>query len=92
MCVPISTMARFIWVFFVIASVLVGEPAMGAKTATVSGHIFTMGSDHVQTVWPNARVTLKNLGTNNESATVSDDLGRYTFSGIFPGQYEIMVA
>ena len=50
-----------------------------------------MGSDHVQTVWPNARVTLKNLDTKNESANVSDRLGTYTFNGVAYGHYEITV-
>ena len=34
-------------------------PAAG-KSSSVVGVIFTVDADHVQTVWPNARVTLKN--------------------------------
>ena len=73
-----------------IAFVLV--PALQAKTSTISGIIFTLGSDKVQTVWPNARITLKNLDTNNEAATISNDLGTYTFIGVLYGHYEITVA
>ena len=62
-----------------------------AKTATVGGVILTLGSDRMQTVWPNARVTLKNLDTNNEVAAVSNEVGRYAFSGVLYGRYEIAV-
>jgi hypothetical protein len=66
-------------------------PALEAKTTTVSGVVFTLGSDHVQTVWPNARVTLKSLGTHREVSTVSSDLGTYAFTGVLFGDYEITV-
>ena len=71
---------------------LLCEPDLEAKTATVGGVIFTLDSARVQTVWPNARVTLKSLDTNNEVATISDDLGRYGFTGVLDGHYEITVA
>jgi hypothetical protein len=77
--------------FVAILMALVCEAALEAKTATVGGVIFTLGSDQAQTVWPNARVTLKNLDTNNEVATVSNDVGRYAFSGVLYGRYEITV-
>src|SRR5215471_9554091 len=67
------------------------EPALAAKTATISGLIFTVGSDQAQVVWPNARVTLKSLDTNNEIDTISNDTGRYAFTGILYGSYEITV-
>lgn len=74
-----------------IAIALLIAPALAAKTATLTGVIFTVGSDHVQTLWPNARVTLKNLDTKNETATTSDSLGTYVFSSVRYGQYEISV-
>ncbi len=77
--------------FVAILMALVCEAALEAKTATVGGVIFTLSSDQAQTVWPNARVTLKNLDTNNEVATVSNDVGRYAFSGVLYGSYEITV-
>jgi hypothetical protein len=70
-------MAHAIWFFVAIVIALVFEAALVAKTTTVGGVILTLGSDRVQTVWPNARVTLKNLDTNNEVATVSNEVGRY---------------
>jgi len=74
-----------------IVTTLMFSSAIEAKTGNLSGVIFTISSDQVQTVWPNARVTLKNLDTKNESANVSDRLGSYTFNGIVYGHYEITV-
>jgi hypothetical protein len=62
-----------------------------AKTANVTGVVVTLGADHVQTVWPNARIILKSLDRNTESATISNDLGRFTFYGVVYGSYEITV-
>jgi hypothetical protein len=52
--------------------ILLTPVVMEAKVAAVSGVIFTVSSEHVQTLWPNARVTLKNLDTNDEYTTVSN--------------------
>src|SRR5215472_8842441 len=65
--------------------------AATAKSATINGVIYTLDANQVQTVWPNARVTLKNLSTKTETSTVSNDLGVYTFSGILYGGYEVTV-
>ena len=73
--------------FVAVLIVFVFVPALEAKTSTVSGIIFTLGSDKVQTVWPNARVTLKNVDTGSEAATVSNDLGTYAFTGVLYGHY-----
>jgi len=66
--------------------------AAAAKSANISGVIFALDSSRVQTVWPNARVTLKNLATNSEISTVSGDLGAYSFAGVLYGEYEVTVA
>ncbi len=65
--------------------------SLAAKTANVTGIVFTIGSDQTQTVWPNTRVTLKSLDRNTEAATISNELGRYTFTGVLYGRYEITV-
>ncbi len=75
-----------------LALLLVSSIAMLADTARISGTIFTINTNRVQTLWPNARITLKNLTTKRELTTVSNDLGQYSFSGILPGDYEISVA
>lgn len=77
----VCLMAHASRLFVAIVLALVFEATLEAKTATVGGAIFTLGSDKAQRVWPNARVTLKNLDRNNEAATVSNEVGRYSFSG-----------
>lgn len=60
-----------------------------ADTARLSGTIYTVDANQTQTVWPNARVTLKNVKTVREATTVSNELGQYSFAGILPGEYEL---
>jgi hypothetical protein len=62
-----------------------------AKSFTISGFIFTVGPDQVETLWPNARVTLHNVSTGNDFSTVSNDLGEYKFNGLLAGDYQITV-
>src|SRR6516164_5343976 len=79
----------------VILSVLISGVLSGAvvaaKTVRLSGTVFTVGADQTQTLWPNARVSLKSLTSRREVSTVSDDLGRYSFTAILPGDYELSV-
>jgi hypothetical protein len=75
----------------VIVILLLSGPLVEAKVANVSGVIFTLSSDRAQTLWPNARITLKNLATNDEYATVSNELGTYSFVGLLAGEYEMTV-
>ena len=79
---------------FVFALVLLGTAAalQAAGTARLSGMVYTVSSDQVQTVWPNARVTLKNKQTQNAVSTITSDRGEYVFAGIEPGEYELTVA
>jgi outer membrane receptor protein involved in Fe transport len=72
--------------------VLALAPAATAKSARVSGVIFTVAADKVQVLWPNARVSLKNLKSNHEVSTVSNDLGAYAFTGLVDGDYQVTVA
>ena len=78
----------FVAVLFVMALATVAA----AKSSSVVGIIFTVDPDHVQTVWPNARVTLKSSSTDAEISTVSNDLGAYHFDGVLVGEYEVTVA
>ncbi len=71
---------------------LIGLPARAADTAKLNGLVYTVGADQMQTVWPNARVTLKNMRTGNAVSTVSSDVGEFSFVGLEPGDYELTVA
>jgi len=62
-----------------------------AKTAKLTGTIYTLAADGSQTVWPNVRVTLRNLASGTEAATVSNELGAYLFQGVLTGDYEVRV-
>jgi hypothetical protein len=62
-----------------------------ADTTRLSGTIFTIDANRVQTLWPNVRINLKSLSTGREVSTVSNDLGQYSFSGILPGDYDLTV-
>jgi hypothetical protein len=76
--------------FLCVLSLLLSSPAF-ADTCWLSGTVFTLDSNHVQTLWPNARIALKNLSTGRELNTVSNELGQYFFAGILPGEYEVSV-
>ena len=71
--------------------VLTCVQAFAAKTANIKGIIYTLGSDKIQTLWPNARVTLKNLAAGMESTTISNNLGSYAFTEVLTGDYEVTV-
>jgi outer membrane receptor protein involved in Fe transport len=62
-----------------------------ADTARLSGTVFTIDANRIQTLWPNARISLKNSSSGRELTTVSNELGQYFFVGILPGEYEISV-
>lgn len=66
-------------------------PSAAAKSANISGIVFTLDPSHIQTVWPNGRVSLKNSRTKAEVSTVSSDLGAYSFAGVLYGEYDITV-
>ena len=74
-------------VLFVMA--LAGPAA--AKSSSIGGMVYTVDADRVQTVWPNARVTLKSVSANTEISTVSSELGVYSFDGVLYGEYEVTV-
>ena len=81
---PLQCLGAFLW------ALSFGIPTL-ADTARLSGTIFTIDSNHVQTVWPNARITLKSLSSGRELATISSELGEYSFVGIRHGDYELSV-
>jgi len=62
-----------------------------AGTSRISGVIFTIDSNRIRVLSPNARITLKNLISGRELSTVSNDLGQYSYVGILPGKYELTV-
>jgi hypothetical protein len=83
--------------FFFLALSPIATVTPAQKTARLSGTVYTIGTDQVgtdqvQTVWPNAKITLKNLSSNKEISTISNDLGQYSFVGVLPGESEVTVS
>jgi len=74
-----------------VTALLAAKADAKTKSANLSGVIFTLTSDRVQTLWPNARVTLRNISTHSAISTVSNDVGSYAFAGLLPGEYEVSV-
>ncbi len=67
------------------------EAAAAQRAASVSGFVYTLAADRVQTAWPNARITLKNVVADASYATVTNFTGEFFFSEILPGTYELTV-
>jgi len=76
--------------FSVLALFCLSVPAR-ADTARLSGIIFTIDPNHIQTLWPNVRITLKQISAGRELSTVSNDLGQYSFVDLLAGEYELTV-
>jgi outer membrane receptor protein involved in Fe transport len=84
--IPAALIFRFLAAALIASAFL---PALASKTASISGLVFTLDSNRIHTVCPNARVILRGLSTRVEISTVSNDLGEYLFTGVLPGDYEI---
>jgi Carboxypeptidase regulatory-like domain len=62
--------------------------AQSTSTGTVSGQVTDPQNDAV----PGASVTLRDVTTNAEQKTVTNNAGRYTFVNVPPGNYDILVS
>jgi hypothetical protein len=68
-------------------SAALSVPNLAAKIIRLTGTAFTVSADGTQTLWPNARICLKNLASGREVCTISNDLGQYSFPAVLPGDY-----
>ncbi len=62
-------------------------PVVAQTTGSISGEV----RDEKQAVIPNASVTVRNVKSNESRATQTDTAGRYRFTGMPVGDYEITV-
>ena len=62
-------------------------PVLAQTTGSLSGQV----KDEKGAILPNATVTLRNVGTNQSRTSQTDDDGRYRFSNVPVGEYEISV-
>src|SRR5437764_161269 len=69
-----------------LAALLTGAPLYSqAARGSVSGTV----SDSTGAVVPSARVTVLNTERNTRDTRVSNEVGRYFFSDLVPGHYEL---
>lgn len=73
---------------FVLCIVMVALAAIAQTGASVSGTI----TDQTGKPVPNARVTLKNVSGGQTVETQADAQGKYSFSRVAPGRYEVSVS
>ncbi len=57
--------------------------------STTEGGIGGVVVDQSKAVVPNAKVTVVNVGTNQQSSTTSDPTGRFRIAGLQPGTYRV---
>jgi len=76
-------------VFLVFASLLMlfVVPVLGQTSGSISGEV----KDEKQAVVTNATVTVRNVKTNETRTTSTDGDGRYRFTGMPVGDYEVSV-
>jgi hypothetical protein len=60
-------------------------------SAQTSGSILGEVRDEKDAIIPKARVTLRNVQTNDTRATESDDAGRYRFNNVPVGNYQLTI-
>ncbi len=85
-----SLRQRFFLMFALLACASISVAVFAQST--LEGGIGGIVTDQSKAVVPNAKVTAVNLGTNQESTTVSDDSGRFRLAGLRPGTYAVTVA
>src|ERR671919_275900 len=74
-------------VFFVALLALLASPVLAQTTGSISGEV----KDEKQAVVTNATVTVRNVKTNETRTTLTDGDGRYRFTGMPVGDYEVSV-
>jgi outer membrane receptor protein involved in Fe transport len=81
--------ARFACTLALVA--VLGFLPSAATAQTETGRVAGLVTDASGGVIPGATITLTSLGTKAMRTSVSDDGGRYTFSNVLPGEYELLV-
>ena len=79
--------ASLVFVIGIALTLLLSTAALPAQdaSATLSGIV----TDSTGKILPNAKVSVKNLSTNQSSETQSDSSGHYSFPNLTAGDYEV---
>ena len=72
---------------FSVMLAFLASPTMAQTTGSISGEV----KDEKQAVITNATVTVRNVRTNESRTTQTDSVGRYRFTGMPVGDYELIV-
>src|SRR5258705_2861282 len=81
-------MNQAVRLFFLLALLTVlALPTLAQTTGSISGEV----RDEKQAVVTNATVTVRNVRTNESRTTQTDNDGRYRFTGMSVGDYELTV-
>ena len=78
--------------FSCVALLVLAASAISFGQGTVTGAIEGVVSNPNKEVIPGAAVSAKNTGTNKEATATSDDQGKFKFSNLDPGTYEVTIS
>ncbi len=81
------TKATKLFLLFAALLTFLTVPALAQTSGSISGEV----KDEKQAVVTNATVTVRNVKTNESRTTVTDGDGRYRFTGMPVGDYEVSV-
>ena len=76
-----------IGLFITLCCVFVVLPVAAQTTGTLAGQV----KDEKDAVVPNATVTVRNVTSNESRTTQTDDEGRYRFTNMAVGEYELTI-
>src|SRR4051812_36690793 len=77
------------WANALVASVLLIHGSAAGHAQTVNATISGIATDPSSAVLPGVAVTVRNIGIDSTRVTVTDQVGRYTITGLAPGVYQI---
>src|SRR5258706_12897511 len=81
------TSFRSILAFTFLVALMASMNAISFAQSAVTGAISGTVSDPRSAVLPNARVSIRNLGTNKEETAITGNEGSFKFNNLQPGTY-----
>jgi hypothetical protein len=90
-CKEFASMSKILRFSFA-ALLVLAISAVTFGQGTVTGAIEGVVSNPNKEIIPGAAVSIKNTGTNKESAATSDDQGKFKFGNLEPGTYDVTIS